>query len=483
MQFAVSFRILGLLLLFFSLSFLPPVLVSWWYEDQQHQDFLISSVITFICGLILWLLTFKAKGELRTRDGFFIVTLFWTVLSAFSALPLMIMVEPAISFTDAYFEAVSGLTTTGSTVLTGLDSMPKSVLYYRQQLNFLGGMGIIVLAVAILPILGIGGLQLFRTETSGIFKDSKLTPRVAETAKALWMIYVALNIVCALVFWFHGMTLFDAIGYAFATISTGGFAPYDSNFAHYPQDSLRLWASFFMFVGALNFSLHYLALRHGQFNVLWRDAEVRGFVRIQFYIILSCLIVLSWKQYYESFEKTFVESVFHVVSLTTTTGFTASGFANWPLFLPILIMLGGAIGGCAGSTSGGIKTIRVLLLVKQGWREIHRLIHPNGEFILKINEKIIPDRVLDAVWGFVGIYIVVFVTILMILMGCEMDFTSAFSAVIACIANAGPGLGIVAVDYHSLQDMAKWTLSFAMLVGRLEIFTVMVLLTPAFWRQ
>jgi trk system potassium uptake protein TrkH len=483
MQFAESFRILGLLLIFFSLSHLPPIAVSWWYDEYLYYPYLLSAGITVLSGFVLWALTRNAKGELRTRDGFLVVVLFWTVLSIFGALPLVISEQPHIGFVDAVFESASGLTTTGATVLTGLDSLPKSILYYRQQLHFLGGMGIIVLAVAVLPMLGIGGLQLFRAETSGMIKDSKLTPRIAETAKALWTIYIALTFVCAMVFWLHGMTLFDAVGYAFSTISTGGFAPHDASFGYYPQASLRLWCSFFMVVGALNFSLHYMALRHGQFSVFWKDAEVRGFIRIQFYILFACLIIMSWKRVFGSFEETFVESLFHVLSISTTTGFTTTSFSTWPLFLPILIMIGGLIGGCAGSTSGGIKSVRVLLLLKQGWREIHRLIHPNGEFILKINQKIIPDRVLDAVWGFVGVYVLLFNIILMILMACGMDFLSAFSAVIACLANIGPGLGVVAVHYGDLEETAKWVLSFAMLTGRLEVFSVMVLLTPAFWRQ
>ncbi len=483
MQFAQSFRILSLLLIFFSLSNLPPIAVSWWYDETLYMPFVVSAGITVLCGIVLWLLTFKARGELRTRDGFFIVVLFWSVLSVFGALPFFISSQPNISFIDAVFESTSGLTTTGATVLTGLDALPKSILYYRQQLHFLGGMGIIVLAVAILPMLGIGGLQLFRAETSGMIKDTKLTPRIAETAKALWTIYIALTFICAIVFWLHGMTLFDAIGYAFSTISTGGFAPHDASFGYYPQNSLRLWCSFFMVIGALNFSLHYMALRHGQFSVFWRDAEVRGFFRIQFYILIACLIVMTWKGVFDTFEKTFVEGLFHVISISTTTGFTTTNFSAWPLFLPVLIMIGGLIGGCAGSTTGGIKSVRVILLLKQGWREIHRLIHPNGEFILKINQKIIPDRVLDAVWGFVGVYVLLFNILLMILMACGMDFVSAFSAVIGCLANVGPGLGMVSVHYGDLQDTAKWVLSFAMLTGRLEIFTVMVLLTPAFWRQ
>jgi trk system potassium uptake protein TrkH len=483
MHFAASFRILGFLLMAFSFSQLPPMVVAWWYEEALYFPFLASGAITLFSGLLLALFTFKNKDELRTRDGFFIVVLFWVVLSIFGALPFMIAEHPHIHFVDAVFESASGLTTTGATVLTGLDTMPRSILYYRQQLHFLGGMGIIVLAVAIMPMLGIGGLALFRAETSGILKDSKLTPRIAETAKALWIIYISLIILCTLAYWANGMSPFDAVNFSFSTIATGGFAPYDANFGAYQQTSLKLWASFFMLMGSLNFSLHYLAFRHGQFSAYWRDSELRNYLRLLIVGTLLIFVVLLVHKTFSSPGQSFVESLFHVISLSTTTGFTTTNISLWPLFVPVFILTLGLIGGCAGSTAGGIKMIRVVLVVKQGWREIHRLIHPNGVFILKINRKTIPDHVIDAVWGFVGVYVVLFTIILMVLLGCGLDFISAWSAVIACIANVGPGLGEVTFNYASLSLTAKWVLSFAMVVGRLEVFTVMVLLTPAFWRQ
>jgi trk system potassium uptake protein len=483
MHLAGSFRVLSFLLMVFSLTHLPPIAVAWWYAEPVYTPFLSSGAITLLSGVLLYLFTYTNKDELRTRDGFFIVVLFWIVLSIFGALPFMLAEVPHTPFVDAVFESASGLTTTGATVLTGLDLMPKAILYYRQQLHFLGGMGIIVLAVAVMPMLGIGGLALFRAETSGILKDSKLTPRIAQTAKALWIIYISLTILCALVYWANGMTVFDAINFSFSTISTGGFAPYDANFGAYPQTALKISAVFFMLMGSLNFSLHYLAFRHGQFSAYWRDSELRNYFLLLVSSVVLIAGVLTVHQTYSTPGLSFVESLFHVVSLSTTTGFTTADYSIWPLFVPILIMIIALIGGCVGSTSGGIKMIRVVLLVKQGWREIHRLIHPNGVFILKINHKIIPDHVIDAVWGFVGVYVVLFNIILMVLMSCGLDFISAWSAVIACLANVGPGLGEVTFNYASLNDMAKWVLSFAMIIGRLEVFSVMVLLTPAFWRQ
>lgn len=483
MHLAASFRVMSFLLMVFSLSQLPPIAIAWWYDEAVYTPFLSSGAITFFSGLVLFLCTYTNRDELRTRDGFFIVVLFWVVLSIFGALPFMLAEVPHTPFVDAVFESASGLTTTGATVLTKLDQMPKAILYYRQQLHFLGGMGIIVLAVAVMPMLGIGGLSLFRAETSGILKDSKLTPRIAETAKALWIIYITLTFLCAMIFWVNGMTPFDAVGFSFSTIATGGFAPYDANFGAYPQTSLKLWASFFMIMGTLNFSLHFLAFRHGQFNAYWKDAELRNYFRLLLGgILLVAAVLIVHKTFFRPSES-IIDSVFHVISLSTTTGFTTTNFSLWPLFVPVFLMILGLIGGCAGSTTGGIKMIRVVLLVKQGWREIHRLIHPNGIFILKINRKLIPDHVLDAVWGFVGVYVVLFNIILMTLMACGLDFISAWSAVIACLANVGPGLGEVTFNYASLSHTAKWVLSFAMVVGRLEVFTVMVLLTPAFWRQ
>lgn len=483
MHWAAIFKVLGYLLMCLSMSHLPPMAIAWWYNEPIFHPFIISGLATLLSGLLLFWFTRHTEGEPRTRDGFLIVVLFWVVISLFGSLPFIVAETPHLSFADAVFETISGLTTTGATVIRGLDNLPKALLYYRQQLHLLGGMGIIVLAVAVLPMLGVGGLQLFRAETSGMNKDSKLTPRVAETAKSLWFIYLALTAACALSYRLNGMTNFDALCYAFATISTGGFAPHDANFAAYPQPSLKLWASLFMFLGGMNFSLHFLALRNTSIITYWKNAEFRFFLKLQLAIIVVVSSVLVWKHTYPSDFDACVDTIFHVISISTTTGFVASDFSVWPMFLPILIMIGGLIGGCAGSTTGGIKSIRILVVMKQASRELHRLIHPNGEYILKIDQKMLPDKVIDAVWGFIGVFTVLFCLILFLLMACGLDFISAFGGVIASISNVGPGLGTVFWDYADLNDLAKWALSFSMLTGRLEIFAVMVILTPAFWRQ
>lgn len=483
MHWSAIFKVLGYLLMCLSLTHIPPLFVVFWFNETAYHPFVASGLLTLLSGFGLWFVARNTCEEPRTRDGFFVVVLFWVVLSLFGALPFVIADQPHLSFTDALFETVSGLTTTGSTVIRGLDALPKSILYYRQQLHFLGGMGIIVLAVAVLPILGVGGLQLFRAETSGMIKDNKLTPRVAETAKTLWSIYMGLTVICALIYFLNGMSGFDAICYAYATISTGGFGTHDANFAFYPQPALKLWASLFMFLGAVNFSLHFMALRHGNLSIYWKDAECRYYLKLlSIATVIVFGVLLQYKVYTQGWQA-FVDSLFHVISVSTTTGFVTADFGQWPIFVPILIMVVGLIGGCAGSTGGGLKVIRLLIVGRQSAREVNRLIHPSGEYVLKINEKRVPDKVVDAVWGFVGMYALLFNLFLMVLMYCGLDFISAFGAVVASIANVGPGLGTVFWDFADLNDLAKWVLSFSMLVGRLEIFAVVVLLTPAFWRQ
>jgi len=482
MQISASLRILSILMVLFSLSYVPVVFVALFYKEPEVSTFIFSALITFAAGFLLWCCTRLAKQELRTRDGFFIVVLVWVVLSVFAALPFVISTALPISLVDAVFEATSGLTTTGATVFTGLDDLPRSILYYRQQLHFLGGMGILILAVAVLPLLGIGGLQLFRAEASGLVKDAKLTPRVTQTAKALWVIYTGLTAVCIFAYWLGGMSLFDAVAFGFSTISTGGFTPYDASFA-YSQNALQLIAIIFMIIGALNFSLHFLAFRQGKFLSYFQDAEVKMFFTVQFLVVVFCLIVIFTQTVVSDSLDMSVDVIFQAISLGTTTGFISTEFHTWPLFLPILVMFAALIGGCSGSTAGGIKTIRMLMILKQGWREMNRLSHSSGYFLLKINRHIVSTRISDAVWGFVGVYFAVFVVLMMLLMMFGLDFTSAFSAMVGTLANLGPGLGQVAGNYGEINDYAKWTLTFAMITGRLELFSVLILLTPAFWRH
>ncbi|MGM0564710.1 MAG: TrkH family potassium uptake protein [Pseudomonadota bacterium] len=483
MQYGVIQRILGLLLMIFSTTQLPPLAISLFFADGVHMAFVGAFVITFATGLCLWLPAQRIKNELRLRDGFLVVVLFWAVLSAFAALPLLISEAPKMDAANAFFEAVSALTTTGATVLTGLDGLPKSILFYRQQLQWLGGMGIIVLAVAILPMLGIGGMQLYRAETPGPVKDRKLTPRISETAKALWYIYFSLTAVCAAAYWMAGMTPFDAILHSFSTVATAGMSPHDASIGFFENPAIEWICILFMILGAVNFSLHFLAASRSTMLPYIRDEELRTFLLIMLIAVGLIFAGLLGYGQLTSYGDALRQAVFQVVSTLTTTGFTTTNFSLWPAFLPVLLIFISFVGGCSGSTAGGMKVIRVLLLSKQGTREMERLIHPRAHINIKLGGYVLSEKVIEAVWGFFATYVAVFVLIMLCLMALGLDQITAFSAVAASLNNLGPGLGEVASHYGNIPDMAKWLLSAAMLLGRLEIFTFLVLLTPAFWRR
>ena len=483
MQLLVIQRICALLLMVFSVTMLPPVGVSWWYDDGAMEGFLVSFTLVFLVGAIFWLPVRSRKQELRVRDGFLIVVLFWTVLGLAGSLPLILAENPHMRIPDAVFESLSGLTTTGATVLVGLDELPRSLLYYRQQLQWLGGMGIIVLAVAVLPILGVGGMQLYRAETPGPMKDSKLTPRITETAKALWYIYLTLTIVCALCYWGAGMTPFDAVSHAFSTVAIGGFSTHDLSMGYFHSPRIEMIAVVFMLISGANFALHFVAWRNFSLAAYFRDAEFRLYLAVLTTVAAITSSALFLTDTFIDTQSALSAGIFQAVSIGTTTGFTTAEYYYWPGFITILLLLSSFIGGCAGSTGGGIKVIRFLLLVKQGMREINRLIHPNAEIPIRVGSKTIPYRTLDSVWGFFSLYVATFSVMYLALAATGLDLISSFSAVTACMNNLGPGLGIVGTDYASLSDIAKWVLCFAMLLGRLEIFTLLVLLTPAFWRK
>lgn len=481
--FTVVQRILGILLMLFSVTMLTPVLIDLIYDDGGRTAFIIGFLVTLIAGFIVWWPARGVQRELRLRDGTLVVVLFWLVLSLFGAIPLFIADQPWMSFTDAAFETVSGLTTTGATVIVGLDSLPHSILYYREQLHWLGGMGVIVLAVAILPMLGVGGMQLYRAEVPGPVKDAKLTPRIAETAKALWLLYVGITVLCAVAYWFAGMNLFDAVGHAFATLATGGFSNHDASLAYFDNDAILIIAIFFMFVSGINFSLHYLAWRGGNPLAYLRDPECRAYFFVMFGVSLIVSVALYWYHTYTDFGDALLNGTFQVVSIMTTTGFVSTNFSIWPTFIPILLMFMACIGGSAGSTAGGIKVVRLALLAKQSWRELIRVIHPNAEVPIKLGGKVVPPRVVQAVWGFFFIFVVSYAIMLLILLALGLDGLTAFSTLAACIGNTGPALGAAAANYATIDAPAKWVLIFAMLWGRLEIFTLLVVFTPAFWKR
>mgnify|MGYP001828968243 CR=1 FL=1 len=483
MQLIAVQRILGLLLMVFSLSMLPPVLVSLWYGDGAHGHFGVAFLVILALGFLVWLPVSKSRREMRLRDGFLVVVCFWAGLGLSGSLPFMLSDDPNLSLTDSVFEAISGLTTTGATVIVGIDDLPRSILYYRQQLQWLGGMGIIVLAVAVLPMLGVGGMQLYRAETPGPMKDTKLTPRITETAKALWYIYLGLSVACALAYWVAGMSLFDAVGHAFSTVAIGGFSTHDESIGHFDSTLIEMIAVVFMILAGVNFSLHFVALRRRSLGIYWRDSEFRFYVSLLLAVSLVVTLVLYTSDTYIDWEDAFTNGLFQTVSIGTTTGFTTAQFYYWPGFIEILLLFTSFVGGCAGSTGGGIKVIRFLLLIKQGLREIGRLIHPSAQIPVRLGRKVISHRVVDAVWGFFSLYVASYILMYLALAATGLDLMTSFSAVAACINNLGPGLARVGPHYADLNDPAKWILCFAMLLGRLEIVTLLVLLTPTFWRK
>ncbi len=484
MQYFAIQRIIGLLLMIFSVTQLPPVLVSLIYNDGALHAFLVTFMVTVITGLVLWVPVSRSRKELRLRDGFIVVVAFWTVLGLFGSLPLALSEQVTISVTDSIFESISGLTTTGATVLTNIDTLPKSILYYRQQLQWLGGMGIVVLAVAIMPMLGIGGMQLYRAETPGPMKDSKLTPRLTETAKALWYIYLTLTILCGLGYWVAGMTVFDAIAHSFATVSIGGFSTHDASMAYFIDKPLiEITAIIFMFISGINFALHFTSWRNRSIKAYFMDAEFKTYLFLLLVAIVISTSYLFYKNHFPTTNQTILNSIFQVVSIGTTTGFTTQQYHLWPGFLPVMLLFLSFVGGCAGSTGGGMKVIRFLLLFKQGMREVMRVIHPNAVLSIKVGNKPLQPRVIESVWGFFSVYVAIFSIMLLTLMFLGLDQVTAFSAVAACMNNLGPGLNEVGLNYASLDEHIKWILCFAMLLGRLEIFTLLVLLTPAFWKR
>ncbi len=484
MQLSAVQRILGILLMLFSLTMLPPVLVSLLYADGAALAFVAAFLLTLLAGALSWFPVRHKRRELKMRDGFMVVVMFWTVLGLTGSLPFALAEHPHMSLTDSVFESISGLTTTGATVIIGLDVLPKSILFYRQQLQWLGGMGIIVLAVAVLPMLGIGGMQLYRAETPGPMKDSKLTPRITETAKALWYIYLSLTIACTLAYWMAGMTLFDAVGHAFSTIAIGGFSTHDASMGYFDSNLIEMIAVLFLLVSGANFALHFTAWRRRSTAAYIADSEFRFYLLIQLGVALFVILALFWTgTHASSWEEAITLGLFQAISIGTTAGFTTADYSVWPGFIAITLLFTSFLGGCAGSTGGGIKAIRVLLLIKQGLREIIRLIHPSAQIPIRVNHKSVPPRVVEAVWGFFALYVASFTFMYLALAMTGLDLMTAFSAVAAAMNNLGPGLAGVALNYEGLNDPAKWVLCFAMLLGRLEIFTLLVLLSPAYWRK
>lgn len=477
-------NVLGVVVVMLALTLLVPLAFAFFGRDNALTAYDNALLITAAAGAFMIWSTRRHKRELQPRDGFLLVTLVWTVLPAFATLPLMMHIK-GLSFTDAYFEAMSGLTTTGATVLTQLDAMPLSVNIWRHLLVWLGGMGILVLVVAILPLLGVGGSQMFKAESSGVLKESKLTPRIAETAKGLYAIYFSLSSLCFLAYGLAGMDWADAFMHMCSTMGLGGFSSHDASFAHFNSPAIEAVAIVFMLMAGINFSMHFLAWRRRSLSVYWHDPEGTRFLLLMLISVLAVALFLWVEGVYADFYTALRHSAFNVISVATTTGLSSVDFNEWPTFAPALMLFLSMFATCAGSTGGGIKMIRAVILLKQARREFVRILHPRVINPIKIGGVVVENNVIFAVLAFMLIYGLVVISATLALLISGLDVVSSFTAVIACINNTGPGLNQVgpATTYASLTDFQTWVCTIVMLLGRLELMAVLVLFTPAFWRK
>ncbi|MDH4215616.1 MAG: TrkH family potassium uptake protein [Gallionella sp.] len=476
---------LGLMLVVFSAAYIMPVAASLIYGDYTMLlDFLLVMGWTASAGLLMWLLTRRHKGELSIRHGYLLVVAMWTAMPAFATIPLLMML-PDLSFTDAYFETMSGLTTTGATVLTGLDALPPAINVWRHEMEWLGGLGIIVLAVAVLPLLGIGGRQLFKAEMPGPMKETALTPRIADTARNLWVVYVAITLVCIGALKWAGMDWLDAICHAFSTMGLGGFSTHDASVGYFDSPLIEIVMIMFMLFAVINFATHFLAWRGKTPTVYWHDTEAKAAIGLILFSCLGVAVFLWWNGVYPEFLTALRHASFNVVSIGASSGFASVDYGQWPIFAPMWMLFIGCIAACSGSTGGGIKMMRTLVLVKQGGRELLRLLHPAVVNPMKIGGHVVPNNIVFAVLGFIFLYFLTTLTLTFLLLISGLDFISALTAVLATVNNFGPGLGVVgpASNYQGLTDFQTWVCTFGMLVGRLEIFTVLILFTPQFWRR
>ena len=431
-----------------------------------------------LIGVVGLILTRNINNELSQKDGFVIIVMFWVVLSFAGSIPFYLS---GMSIIDSFFESMSGITTTGATVISNIDALPESILFYRQMLQWMGGMGLIVLAIAVMPLLGIGGGQIYKTEIPGAMGEQRLTPRIKETAQALWSIYLGLTIVCALLYYLGGMSLFDAVSHAMSTVAIGGFSTHNESIGYFNSTTIEIICIVFMLLSAFSFTLHYFAIYRRKPLKYFYDPEFRFF----FSILLLVLIVSFLINLLSNYENgpSYKEIVFHSVSMITTTGFSISDTSNWPLSISFLLLIGAFIGACSGSVGGGVKSWRVMIMLNHAYSNIMKIIHPNSVISLKIGSRSVDDEVATSVWGFFSIYVISFMILLLAVLISGLDLESAFSAVGACLNNLGPGLGVVSENYSNLGAFTKSTLAFAMLLGRLEIFTLLVILTPMFWAK
>jgi trk system potassium uptake protein len=477
-------HVLGSMLMMFSVTYVLPLATSIIYQDGQVLDFVVAAIVCIAAGGVVWFATRRHKRELRSRDGFLLVTVAWVLMSAIATVPLLIAI-PGLSFTDAFFETMSGLSTTGATVLVGLEYLPPSINLWRHALTWFGGMGIIVLVVAILPLLGVGGMQVYKAETPGPMKNDKLTPRIAQTARALWFVYFLITIACVLSLRAAGMGWFDAVCHAFAAMGLGGFSTYDASVGHFDSPAIEAVLITFMLIAAMNFSRHFIAWQQKSLRTYLEDAEAKALLVIIGVSTLGLAAFIWHHGVYPSFWTSLRHVAFNLVSIATDCGFVSQDYAAWPVLAPIWILMLSCYCANTGSTGGGIKMFRTLVLFEQAGRELARLVHPQAVAPVRVGGQVVANPIVFAVLAFVVLYFGTVVALTFALLASGLDFVSSFSAIIACINNAGPGLGVVgpASNYQGLTDVQTWICSLAMLLGRLEIFSVLVLLTPAYWRK
>ena len=472
-------KIVGIMLLLFSVTLVIPLITSLVYSDGNHYTFVYSFLIILGLGSILYLPNISAKNDIKIKEGFLIVVLFWIILSLVSSIPFMLDKQLSLTFVDAFFESVSGWTTTGATIINNLDILSPSILIYRQELQWLGGMGIVILALAILPMLGVGGMQLYKAESTGPIKDNKISPRIAETAKSLWSIYLGLTVSCAFLYYVAGMDLFDAIAHSFSTIAIGGFSTHDLSIGYYNNYLIEIICIFFMLFSAINFILHYMALSSKSLLCYLKDSEFITYMLIIFSLLSVFILYTTFSG---NINISFHDIIFQTISFITTSGFTTTSHGDWPDFIITALILASFIGACAGSTGGGLKVIRVLLLFKLLKKELLKILHPTAEIPIRINQSPINDDLSGTLYNFFIFYIISYLLLSFLVLLSGHDVATSFSTVASCINNLGPALGEAANNYSNINLFSKYILTFAMILGRLEIFTLLIVMTPYFWK-
>ena len=472
-------KIIGIMLMMFAGTLMIPIVTSLSFSDGNLQTFIVSLLVFFIIGTLLYFPNSKIKSsDIKSKEGFLIVVLFWLILSLFGSLPFILDKDLSLSFVDALFESISGWTTTGATIIDDLENLSPSILIYRQMLQWLGGMGIVILALAILPMLGVGGMQLYKAESTGPIKDNKISPRIAETAKSLWRVYIGLTITCALLYFFAGMSIFDSVAHSFSTIAIGGFSTYNDSIGHFNSPIIEFVCIIFMLLAALNFILHFLAMKSGSIAIYFKDTEVRSFT----FIIIIFLSLIYVFHLVNNSDIPLRHIIFQLISFITTSGFTSTSYESWPSFIVFTLLLVSFFGACAGSTGGGIKIIRIVLVLKLLKKGLLRTLHPTAQVPVKINDQAISDEVASNIYDFIVFYILSYMILSFLLLIFGNDIATSFSSVASCLNNLGPAVGDAANSYSSLSSSSKYVLSFTMILGRLEIYTLLIILTPYFWK-